>query len=73
MKSPFKKLLDRVNWKPAPEPDPEEYGLLRVTHEGALRIGDARIRVYLLSDGKRVLDPLDLEKFFSDEATPEAE
>lgn len=40
-------------------------GLPYVTHEGLMKIGDTELRVYVLSDGQRVIDVEDADKFFN--------
>lgn len=43
------------------------------TWEGSIPVGGLRIRAYVLDDGKRVLDPVDVHRFFASSArgTPE--
>jgi hypothetical protein len=61
-KSSMDALLDRVEWREvtcARVLDDTPY----VTHEGVLTlVGDARLRCYQLSDGRRILDANDVEE-----------
>lgn len=69
--SPLRKKVEQVPMQPMP---PEEVAQLQVaaannipwpTHQGVLRIDDkAEVKVYQLSDGQRVLDLEDLQRFF---------
>lgn len=36
-----------------------------ITHEGVMKIGDANFRCYVLSNGMRIFDAEDVEKFFN--------
>lgn len=67
MNSPIDKLLDTVDWRPITYDEiPEE---IYATHEGVLMVGDVTFRVYVLSDGRRVVDSDDIHKFFGTETT----
>jgi hypothetical protein len=57
-KSPIETMMDFVYWKPVAN------NLPFVTHEGVLQIGDVSMRVYQLSDGRRVIPSEDIERFF---------
>lgn len=73
MKSPIDRLLDSVEWEELPplteqdrkemdEYAPEE--LPYSTHRGVLKIGNAEFRVEKLNDGRRIVHPEDLERWF---------
>jgi hypothetical protein len=65
MAEPINTMLDMVNWRNLPERDsPVESPLPYATHAGELMIGDFTFRVFQLSDGQRVFDADDVEKFF---------
>lgn len=38
--------------------------MLWATHSGVLKIGDFEIRCHILSDGTRIFDAEDLEKYY---------
>lgn len=61
-KSPIELLLDRVEWREVAQEFPEAEEL-HATHEGCLYIGDIPLRVYQLSDGTRVIEASDMERF----------
>jgi hypothetical protein len=66
----IQKLLEEVAWTPLPHPmlptggDPD---VPYATHEGQLAFGDARLRVYLLNDGERIINADDLAAFLADD------
>jgi len=63
---PVEKLIDDA-CKPVKMYDgfvPEPNGLPYITHEGLLKIGDASLRCYVLSNGQRIFDKRDVEAFF---------
>jgi len=67
MKTPIGAVLDSLEWKPTGDPDQyegERAALPYATHEAVLQIGNARLRCFKLSDGQRVFDVDDVEKFF---------
>lgn len=64
---PIDILVGAVEMTPLPVDDePRADGLLHATHEGVLEIGELTIRVWQLSDGQRVLDAGDVERFFGE-------
>ena len=58
--------LDDLPLEPVPPPPGGDGpgGLPYVTHAGTLRVAGHELRVYQLSDGRRVIDGADLERFF---------
>lgn len=48
-------LFNNVQWTRFKTPTPEEPGELYATHEGFLDLGQVRLKVYQLSDGRRVI------------------
>lgn len=66
---PIDVLLDAVEWKPLPR---SEIGRVPIkieevpvaTHSGVLRLGAISVRVYQLSDGKRVIAEEDMDLLF---------
>jgi len=67
MKTVMDVILDSLEWRPLGEPDQyegEDATLPHATHEGLLQIGNARLRCFQLSDGRRVFDLDDIEKCF---------
>jgi len=67
MKTVMDVILDSLEWKPTGEPDQyegDDAALPYATHEGVLQIGNASLRCFQLSDGRRVFDLDDIEKFF---------
>ena len=61
--TPADRLLAQVELTPyeiVGDPPAELYA----THEGVLNIGEAQLRVYQLSDGRRVLDAEDIHRVF---------
>ena len=66
IKTPVDLLLDQLEYasvEPREHPDMESK-MPYVTHEGVLEIMEAKLRVYMLSDGQRVIDASDVESFF---------
>ena len=62
---PVARAVAALAMTPVPPPtDANPDGLPHVTHEGRLAVGAAVLRVYLLSDGRRVIDGGDLVEFF---------
>lgn len=57
------KVLDGISWTNVPPPD-EQSDLPFVVMEGVLRLGASEIRCYQLSDGNRVFDADDVQRFF---------
>jgi hypothetical protein len=56
-KRPIDILLDQVDYKPIPGMmPPKSKNIPYATHEGILKIGDIEIKVYVLNDGRRVID-----------------
>lgn len=62
-KTPIESIMDRLEWKPVVH-EVEPKGLY-ATHEGVLEIAGSKFRCYQLSDGNRVIDADDVEKFFN--------
>lgn len=67
MSSPIDRMIDAVAMTPLPA-SPHEGGGLYATHEGRLTVGAFTFRVYQLSDGQRVIDADDVERFFCGDA-----
>lgn len=65
MKSPIEKLLDQVTWREVHVPqDHIVDGLPYATHEGMLKIpGVGEFRVHQLSNGERVIQAEDIERW----------
>ena len=65
MTKPIDRLLDQVEWIKT-EGDPREPGcdLPYATHSGVLDVGFAKLRVYQLSNGMRVIDGEDMAALF---------
>ena len=61
---PVGDALSRLPLAPIPTPSPENSDGLTVTHAGVIVVGGHELRVYQLSDGRRVIDGDDLERFF---------
>ena len=63
MNKPIELLLDKVTFIPIKyETTPAE---IYATHEGILEIGEYKLRVYQLNNGKRVIEQHDLINFFN--------
>jgi hypothetical protein len=58
---PIERMLDAVEWRPIPGAGGTD---LHATHEGVLALADIELRCYVLSDGTRVFDADDIERFF---------
>jgi hypothetical protein len=65
MNSPFERLLDDIDWQPIAGNDGYDDDIPCATHQGILHIGDLSLRVYQLSNGKRMIAEDDLIAFFS--------
>lgn len=63
MSSPIDKMLDKIEWEPL-EGEAVEGDLPHATHSGILDLGGMKLRVFQLSDGKRVIEENDLIAFF---------
>ena len=63
MATPFDQVLDRIDFQPLPAPDSVEDDLPYATHSGILKLGEASIKVFVLSNGRRVIDERDLRAF----------
>lgn len=66
MATPIEMMLDGATWRavsvpPPPHPDST---VPYVTHEGVFELAGHSMRAYQLSDGSRILDGEDLERFF---------
>lgn len=55
---------DSIEFKPLPATPFTDDGIPYATHDGVFRLGTVEIRVYQLSNGKRVLDADDMERLF---------
>jgi hypothetical protein len=65
MKQPIEAALDALEWKPIADENIHEDGTYPyATHEGVLEIGTMKLKVYQLSDGKRVIAHDDFLAFF---------
>lgn len=64
--SAMDKLLDVVNWEDVPAPGPGASAEPYVTMQGILDLPSAglKVRCYQLSNGIRILNKEDLDKFF---------
>lgn len=56
-------IFDATQWTALPPKAPDPSGFPHATHSGELRIGDAVLRCYQLSDGRRVIDGDDVVRF----------
>lgn len=63
VKAPIERLLDEIEWTPAPPPDTKDDDVSYVTHSGILELGSVKFRCYQLSDGRRILDAEDVNTF----------
>lgn len=63
-KSFVDEMIDQIAVKEMPKPANIQDGELYATHEGIMQIGDKSLRVYILSDGKRIIDAEDVDNFF---------
>ena len=60
----FDRLLDVLEWKRLLDHAQEADEIPHATHEAILDIGAAKLRVYQLSNGQRVIHADDVRKFF---------
>ena len=65
MTAPIDIILDRVKWLPVPVPE-EAPDMPYTTYEGTLNFLGHDFKVYQLSNGQRVFDAEDLERFFGE-------
>ena len=65
-KKPIDILLDKIDWQPLPKQDCADSNKPYATHEGVLHIGAISLRVYVLNDGRRIINAEDLTKFFQE-------
>lgn len=63
MTLPINKMIDDVV-KPCAIPENIKEGDVYATHEGVMKFGDAEMRVYVLNDGRRIINSEDMERFF---------
>lgn len=56
------RLLDSVVWEPTGADGANADGLPYATHSGVLTLGELELRVYQLSDGRRIIDADDFVK-----------
>jgi len=69
--TPIEQLMNTVKWVEVETANADSRDELPyVTHEGTLVIFNAPLKVFQLSDGQRVIDADDMEKFFSGEQNP---
>ena len=61
-RTPIEIMLDGIDWRKVTEEFPEA-DIPHVTHEGYVTIGGFPLTVYQLSDGSRVFEAHDFEKF----------
>ncbi len=63
--TPIERMLDAADWKPidGASIDASDDGIPVATHEGALNIAGHSLRVFTLSDGRRIIDATDLSRF----------
>jgi hypothetical protein len=66
MSKPIDLMFDGVAWAKLPVSGKNTDDLPHATHEGILRVGDIDIHVYQLSDGRRVIDAAEVERFFQE-------
>jgi hypothetical protein len=59
----LKRFLDQIPMTPVAHDGLPPEGLY-ATHSGVLTIGESELRVYQLSDGTRVFDTDDVQRFF---------
>lgn len=64
MKSPIDMALDGLTWTALPPREVTD-GIPVATHEGVFVLGTFPLRVYRLSDGRRIIDADDLNAFFA--------
>lgn len=60
---PINAAIDKAV-SPNEKPEGIKDGSLWATHSGVLQIGDFYLKVHILSNGMRIIDTEDLEKFF---------
>lgn len=65
-KAPIETILDRLDWQEIPGDVLVDDGLPYATHSGVLDIGGFVLRCYQLSDGQRLFDAEDVERFYSE-------
>jgi hypothetical protein len=69
LKSPIDRALDTVDWVECKGESPvDDDGLPYATHEGVLKLGSIELKCYQLSNGQRVIDAADAERFFGMES-----
>lgn len=56
-------IMDSIEWTAVHAPAPDDPSLPYVTHEGTLRIGDAELKAYRLSNGQRIFSEESVERF----------
>lgn len=64
-RSQVDRLIDDLPLEPVPKPHDVVDGMPYVTHSGVLCIGEHNFAVHQLSTGVRVLDVIDIERFFA--------
>lgn len=71
VKTPIDMMLDGVTWRAVtPREGITDNNLPHVTHEGIFEMMGHRFKVYQLSDGRRIFDAEDFERFFSQVSDP---
>lgn len=64
-RTPIDRMLDGLDWTALPwEQQPEDPAIPYATYSGVLVLGDTSLRVYQLSDGRRIIEAGDLAAFF---------
>lgn len=64
MNSMFEQMLNNLDWEDVTYEVPPDGKIPYATHMGVIEVGDSALRVYQLSNGKRVIHCDDLEAFF---------
>lgn len=63
MTMPILSMIDKIV-TPNDKPKDLKEGDLWATHSGVLKIGECELKCHILSNGERVFDAEDVEKFF---------
>lgn len=63
-RTPVDDALDRVEWHPCDVVASID-GIPHATHSGVLKLGTVELKVYQLSDGRRIIDAADLAALLS--------
>lgn len=62
-KTPIEQILDKLEYTPT-NAEPSKDGIPHVTHESILKLGELSVRVYVLSDGNRIIPEEDMKRIF---------